>query len=244
MINKELIVKRFEKSLDSYESSAIIQREMAKTLVDLTLKFVCKDKVDDILELGCGIGFVSRDLVERIECKNYYVNDIVDLSDRFREKPYHFLCGDCEKIDKFEQVDIVVSNAMMQWVSNFENLLYKLNRCIRGNGLLVFTTFFPDNYKQIRSTLDISLKYLDFEENMSILSKNFEVLYTKREEREIEFDTILSLFRHIKATGVNCVEEGKSLTKGEINAVRECILREYGRLILTYSYGFFVCRSK
>ena len=53
---KSLIKQRFSKSLKSYNKCAIVQKQMAHNLFDM----IENNSYNNILELGCGTGFVTR----------------------------------------------------------------------------------------------------------------------------------------------------------------------------------------
>ena len=68
IMNTTLIKQRFSRSLQTYEQTAIVQREMAKILTE----FLPQNKnFDSILEIGCGTGFLTRELVKKN--KLYYI---------------------------------------------------------------------------------------------------------------------------------------------------------------------------
>ena len=64
-INPKLIKKQFEKSFNSYNQNAIVQRLMAEKLVkNLSL---IKADFNSILELGCGTGILTKEIVKAIK---------------------------------------------------------------------------------------------------------------------------------------------------------------------------------
>ena len=61
-INPKLIKKQFEKSFNSYNQNAIVQRLMAEKLVkNLSL---IKTDFNSILELGCGTVILTKEIVK------------------------------------------------------------------------------------------------------------------------------------------------------------------------------------
>ena len=55
MINKELVKKRFSKSLDTYEDNAFVQKEMGAKLISL----LEKKEFNTIFEIGCASGLAG-----------------------------------------------------------------------------------------------------------------------------------------------------------------------------------------
>ena len=80
MINKELIKIRFNKSVKTYNETAIIQKEMAKKLTEKIIDF-CGNNFDKIFEFGAGTGFLSQNIVNQIKFAEYYANDIIEESE-------------------------------------------------------------------------------------------------------------------------------------------------------------------
>ena len=81
-MTKELLKQRFTKSLKTYQQNAIVQKQMAEKLTQNVLG----SNFDDILELGCGTGFVTEILNEHCRFNNYDAIDIVNGCKSFIEK--------------------------------------------------------------------------------------------------------------------------------------------------------------
>ena len=71
-INQKLIKKQFEKSFSSYNQNAIVQKIMAERLVQ-NLSSI-KTEFNSVLELGCGTGILTKELVKNINFKAYYIS--------------------------------------------------------------------------------------------------------------------------------------------------------------------------
>ena len=72
-INPKLIKKQFEKSIETYNDNATVQKIMAEKLVANVLNF--NDKFENILELGSGAGLLTKEISKKIRFKNYFAND-------------------------------------------------------------------------------------------------------------------------------------------------------------------------
>ena len=66
-MNKDLIQKRFAKNRDTYNDSAKIQKKMAERL----LSFLDRKDFNDILEIGCGTGFLTQLVNDKFNFKTY-----------------------------------------------------------------------------------------------------------------------------------------------------------------------------
>ena len=74
MINKELVHDRFAKNLDNYNENAKIQKRMAERL----LTFVKNRSPKKVLEIGCGTGFLTKQINENLKFESYRAIDIVE----------------------------------------------------------------------------------------------------------------------------------------------------------------------
>lgn len=59
MINKDLVKFRFQKSINTYDNCAVIQKEMAHLLIEKILAN-CGNSFDKVFEFGAGTGFLSK----------------------------------------------------------------------------------------------------------------------------------------------------------------------------------------
>lgn len=66
-------------------------------------------------------------------------------------------------------MNLIISNAMFQWFDNLEKSIDKIKFSLDKNGILAFSTFGLDNYKEITSLTGLTLKYKTKEEIEAIL---------------------------------------------------------------------------
>ena len=165
MINKNLVKFRFKKSIQTYDDSAVIQKEMAHTLIDKILSN-CGNSFDKVFEFGAGTGFLSKNILQKIKFKEYYANDIIEESEFCIKNiinDVNFLAGDIEKIELNKKFNLVVANAVMQWIVDTEELLLKIHNNLEDDGYFAFTSFGEQNFKEIKETTGVSLSYLKSE---------------------------------------------------------------------------------
>jgi len=234
MINKELINSRFAKTLSSYDENAKIQKRMAQRLIE----FLPSQQFGSILEIGCGTGFLTKFVTEKLEYKSYKAIDIVEECKPYIKKinsEIEFINADIEDEIKNLQgnFDLIISNAALQWTDNFEIIIKDLYSKLNPNGVLLFSTFGKENFREIYHILGTTLKYYSTKE----LNIMFEDISPKIEE-EIHimgFDSPKDVLRHLQLTGVNAIESKawtkKDLLKFENGYKNLCS----GRTTLTYN---------
>ena len=122
MIDKELVKKRFSKSLDTYEDNAFVQKEMGAKLLNLLER---KD-FNSIFEIGCASGLLTKQITENLKYNSLTANDIVaDAKCYVEDIVTEFICEDIEKITFEKKYDLIISNACLQWCNDINSTINK-----------------------------------------------------------------------------------------------------------------------
>lgn len=213
-MNTAVMQKRFLKSLDTYNDNAKIQKKMAEKL----LSYLDTARYDDILEIGCGTGLLTKLAVNRLEYNSYTANDILAECEgliKNIEPGINFYFSNIEEsINSLDKTyDLIISNASFQWFKNIEEFLPKLISKLKPNGTLLFSTFGPENFRELNYILGISLPYLSKREYETLLKEYSPVI--DEEIHVLAFKTPTDVLRHLKLTGVNSLEN-KSWTKHDM----------------------------
>jgi len=204
-MNKELIKKRFQKNIETYAENAKVQKQMAEKL----LTYLEEEEYSQVLEIGCGVGILTEKLCSKIKYDSYTANDIVPDCEQYLNKiseNINFVCEDIEEyiLNYSNQFDLIISNASFQWVEDFEKFIHKLLKKLKPNGILIFSTFGKENFREIRMISDKTITYYSKSELENILNS-----YSCKTDEEIyvlSFKTPREVLKHIKLTGVNSIE--------------------------------------
>ena len=102
------------------------------------LEFIPKNKNQSILDLGCGTGKLTSQLID-------FAGTVigVDSSENMIErakKQYSnikFMVCDALNLPFEKQFDVVFSNAVFHWISNHNALLKQIHKVLKPNGLLI-----------------------------------------------------------------------------------------------------------
>jgi len=201
-MNKELIQKRFEKKLSTYNANAKIQKQMAEKLINFA-----DSENSSILEIGCGTGLLTKLVSEKISFSEYTAIDIVSGCEKYIKKinkDIKFINCDVEKyIQTCGQFDLIISNASLQWIENLPEFVKKLISKLNNNGNLLFTTFGTENFREIKYVLGKTLPYYSIKELAKNLSEYKPIL--EEEVRIMAFKTPKDVLKHIQNTGVNAL---------------------------------------
>jgi len=234
-INPKLIKKQFEKSMDKYDKNAVVQKIMAEKLVNELIKI--SDNFENILELGAGTGLLTKELINRIDYKNYTANDLCEKSKKFLDKiipEYRFIKGNAQKIISMKKQDLIISNALFQWFKDIEKSMQQYYNLLNNDGIIAFSTFSPDNFSEILDLTGLSLEYKTADYLKAAMEKNFDILYIEEFDYKMSFDNPLELLAHMKHTGVNSLA-AQSWTFADVKIFCDKYKEKYPDITLTYS---------
>lgn len=223
MIDINIVKERFSQSRNTYKQEAKVQREIADRLAEEISK-IGESSHDRILEIGCGTGFLTDNILSFIKPSHYFINDLSDLmqSDidsiarKHRFQDYTFIPGDAEELSFAGNLDMVISASTFQWFNDLKRFLNKISGLLNEGGYIVFSTFGKHNFNEIRTTLGIGLDYMPVGEIVDKLTGNYSVIESFEWERKQYFTSPIEVLKHIKLTGVNSVVNsfiGKSKLK-------------------------------
>lgn len=256
-MNKDVIRSRFQKSIKTYKQNALVQKQVCGNLCD-KLNTLNLTKVDTVFEIACGTGFLTQRVLDFIQPSSYFINDLVKeveheikpLFKGLKNCTSEFMPGDAENISYPTNMDMIISASAFQWFENLDLVFSKINKSLKKGGVLAFSSFGPDNYKEIRSILNKGLEYTNLPVMIDMLSNDFEILYSCEYEHKMYFDTAIDVLRHIKLTGVNgnADNENKSWGRNQLrdftDKYKSSFLEDNNMMALTYNPIIIIAKKK
>ena len=239
--NPKTIKNQFKKSIDKYDENAVVQAVTAKRIPEILSKY----KFENILEIGAGSGLLTAQMSKNYNYKEYFANDLVEKSELYVKKYIpnaKFFGGDFRKINFNRKFDLVVSNAVFQWYEDLGKIFEQCKNMLNSDGILAFTTFSPENFKEIKAITGLSLEYKTAKELTDLLSKNFEVIKTEQFEHKMTFNNPLKILAHMKNTGVNSLSDDHWGIK-EVKEFCDSYKKMFPDLSLTYAPIIIVAKS-
>lgn len=143
---------------DSYDQAASVQRLAAAALAEriVAVPLAANPR---ILELGCGTGFLTRALAERLGPARWTVSDIAPaMVERARAgggpaADYRVIDG--EAIDPaLGAFDLIMSGMAFQWFADLPGAVTRLAARLAPGGLLAFSTMAQGSFAEWSAALD------------------------------------------------------------------------------------------
>ncbi|MDG5798797.1 malonyl-ACP O-methyltransferase BioC [Marinilabiliaceae bacterium ANBcel2] len=243
LIDKSIVKRRFNKSLTEYHQQAAVQKDIALFLAS-KISSLYMPPSSRLMEIGCGSGFLTEKIVKHISFQKMWCNDITSYSRQVIEclakrysVPLVFFEGDAETIDFPSQLDAVISSSTIQWFNHQKSFFQKVCKSLNSGGVFAFSSFGEDNFYEISSITNIGLSYYTLNELTYMLSKQFDIIYSKEWYEVITFKNPLEVLHHLKKTGVNGVRRaqfGKSSIKEFTGDYARKFSADLNHVTLTY----------
>lgn len=228
------IAQRFAKAGQSYDTHAIVQKQIAQQLLAYMQQYLSGASCKHWLEIGCGSGNLTNPVLCSAEFQptTYYCNDL------YREVQQHFtadprlswLIGDIEQLALPQQLDVIVSSSALQWMQDIDALLEKMHAALKPQAYLCFSSFSTENLKQIKQLTGQGLDYLSLAQWRAKLAQHgFEIVILDQQIETLYFEHPLAVLKHLKATGVTATAQNYRWTKQSLQA----FYQDYQAFVIT-----------
>lgn len=193
-------IKEFSRYAFSYESHNLIQREVAKKLVNMI-----DNQPQNILDLGCGSGAIYKNLP--FTCKNFVGVDSAKGMCELHPKGTHIsiINESFESSKLYEELrlknnfDLIISSSALQWSKDLNSLM-KLCKDTSEN--ILFSLFTANTFKSIYKLTNLQSFLPSSEEIIKTVQTYYDIEYHV-EAYKLFFEDNLSKFRYIKKSGVS-----------------------------------------
>jgi malonyl-CoA O-methyltransferase len=156
-LDKKKIAARFNKAAHSYDKAAVLQRTVGHVLLQRLQGIRLQPQT--ILDLGCGTGYFAFLLQKTYPAAKIVALDkaqaMLKQSQKKGEKinsgKIYCLGGQAESLPFREQCfELIYSNLMLHWSTDFLTSLRELYRILKPGGLLLFSIVGADTLKELR----------------------------------------------------------------------------------------------
>lgn len=160
-IDKIQVRRAFSRAAQDYDAAAVLQREVCMRMLE---RLDCiRQQPSRILDVGSGTGWGTRQLGERYPKADVTALDIAIgmlqhargtsswWKKLFAGKRESFVCADVEALPLASgSVEMVWSNLALQWCNELPATFVELQRVLKAEGLLMFSSFGVDTLNELR----------------------------------------------------------------------------------------------
>lgn len=161
-IDKKQVRRAFSRAAQDYDAAAVMQREVCTRMLERL--DIIKLQPARLLDVGSGTGWGTRQLSGRYPQAEIVALDIAIgmlqyargtsswWKKLFAGKREGFVCADAEALPVASgSMDMVWSNLTLQWCNDLSATFAELQRIIKTDGLLMFSSFGVDTLKELRT---------------------------------------------------------------------------------------------
>jgi malonyl-CoA O-methyltransferase len=144
-------------------------------------------------------------------------------------------------------VDLIVSNALLPYMSNIDDFFKECHRILKPEGLLMFSSFGPDTFKEWRQAFKSidSLKhthdFMDLHDiGDALLKAGFSDPVMDRADICLHYPSFEKMRQSMRKQGIGHIslEEIKSINQEERQRLKEAYPKAQGKYPLTYEVVF------
>jgi len=248
---KKQVARIFNRVANCYDQAAVVEKEIGYRLFE-RLEII-RISPTRILELGGGTGYFARKLAKQYDAELLHY----DLSENMlrHAKPFNnimTLCGDAEHLPfRNNSIDFVFANCVFSWCPNLKQLFGEIQRILKPNGLLLFSTFGPDTFIELQESCHAlgNIRPISAFLDMHIigdalLQANLDDPVVDMETLTLTYSTVSNLLHDLQQTGFsghyeNCLSLNALETIDSITLSYERFRNKQGNLPVTFEviYG-------
>lgn len=236
----DLVAKNFSKSSEAYGDTAKFQKHSAEKIADLVLESVADKKVEKVLEIGCGTGFLTTKMITSYPESAFLISDISpqmlevckkSLPLELLHDKISFLENDISLDVPGDGYDLIISALTFQWVKDLDKVFENIKEKLNPGGVFVFSTLVEGTFAKLRMSFDIAgadfpgPELLETDDILELID-GWDSIDTRFEAYREEYETVFDFLKHLKSTGaVNAT--GKTVTPSVMRKVMKIYSEEY-----------------
>lgn len=252
-MDKRLIAQRFAKARDTYNQAARAQRQVAEKMLRLVEEY--SHELSRLVEIGCGTGIYSTLLLHRLHPRQMLLVDLCpemeplinELTARHPEVSATFCAADAEQIELPKGVQLITSCSTVQWFDAPQAFVERCAAALAPQGLLAFSTFGPDNLREIKALTGHGLTYPTIQNWHKMTVSSLHLHHAEEERITLWFSSPIEVLKHLKETGVTGTEKqvwSKQRLHDFCQAYSARFSNAQGEVSLTYHPMYLVFKDK
>lgn len=219
---KHQVRHAFEQASGGYDRFTQLQRDIGAELLERLALFRLQPR--RILDVGCGTGWLTRQLMDQYPKAQVYALDLstgmlnqAAQHNRWRRKMGR-ICGDAESLPlRNHQFDLVFSNLALQWCARLGEVFSEFQRVLNPGGLLMFSSFGPLTLNELRQAwayvddLVHVNQFVDMHDvGDSLMQAGLVDSVVDVERMRMYYDNVYGLMRDLKGMGAHNVNQGRA----------------------------------
>lgn len=238
--DKDLVRKRFGRVSGCYNDHATVQFRIQEKLLSY-LPQESHIRIRRYIEIGCGSGEFTKRILDLYRVDEVLLNDLCEgWSDVFsgilKGESCRFIVCDGEEFPFQGMFDMVTSTSVMQWFHHPKFFLERVAAQMYPKGILLLSTFGPQNFREVRMLTHKGLPYPSLTELREWLSPYFRIVVSEDEIIPLYFSSAMEVLKHMKYTGVTATSSqhwGKRELADFCRCYEELFMQQRG-VSLTY----------
>lgn len=199
---KQIIARHFA-SADDYDQHANIQQKVCQSL----LTNIAQTEQSSVLEVGAGTGQLTRLMALQVDSSQWTINELCAKQAPTLQTvlpPATIRIGDAEIMDLGEGHSLIISANAIQWFDNPLSFVTQSAHRLKTGGQLVFSTFTPNNFLQIKALTGQGLLYPSSEAwQLALDEAGFTDYQVTTHRFDLWFSRPYEVLKHMKLTGVS-----------------------------------------
>ncbi len=227
-IDKARVRASFSRAADSYDASAVLQKQVREEMLDRLSLIKISPKA--ILDAGCGTGLAGFELQNKFKSAQLISLDIAFgmLQKTAEQQPWlqrlaqkilhkqHLVCADIESLPiASNSINLLWSNLALQWCNNLDAAFTEAARVLQPDGLFMFSTFGPDTLKELRAAsnnghIHVS-RFIDMHDIGDALTRaGFSAPVLDVEHYTLTYDDVKGVMKDLKSIGAHNATQGRA----------------------------------
>lgn len=213
-IDKRKVRQSFASAAKNYDGLASLQRKVG---LELLAKLTENHAPQSIVDLGCGTGFLTTELLKDFSTTRLVAIDIalsMVQNTKTKLKQYeniNYICADAEFLPLQENsVDHIFSNVALQWCTNLADVFEGFNKILNFNGRLSFSTFGPATLQELKlawSEVDnyshVNNFYSADELLLFLQNAGFVDIRIQTKQYQSKYQSVMKLMHELKGIGAH-----------------------------------------
>lgn len=218
-LDKSKVKGSFAQAATTYDAVATLQRRVGQGLI---AQISVQNLQGTVLDIGCGTGFVTRELSGFSEITQTIALDIAlpmlqTTREKVKAEKLALVCADAEHLPFAAQsLNHIVSNLALQWCENLTDVFRDFRRVLKPDGQLFFTTFGSQTLQELKASWakvddysHVNVFYTAAQIQQALQQAGFKQIQISEKVYLSEYESVLALMRELKAIGAHNVTAGR-----------------------------------